>query len=58
MDTANNQNRLLANVEEKVDAPLCASQGIVYVHTQDLTIHPVDANTGAKLMTISLKASK
>ena len=58
MDTANNQNRLLANVEERVDAPLCVSQGIVYVHTQDLTIHPVDANTGAKLMTISLKAGK
>jgi len=58
LDTANNQIKLLVNVEERIDAPLCASQGIVYVHTQDLTIHPVDANTGARLVTISLKASE
>lgn len=58
IDTANNQIKLLANVEERIDAPLCASQGIVYVHTQDLTIHPVDTNTGARLMSISLKASQ
>lgn len=58
LDTATNQIKLLANVEENIDAPLWASDGIVYIHTQDLTLHPVDATTGAKLMTISLKSSE
>ena len=58
LDTGSKELRKLVDVEKEVYGPLSASQGIVYLHTQDLTLHPIDANTGAKLPTISLKSSE
>jgi len=58
LDTASNKINTLADIEKEIYGPLCVSDGVVYIHTQDYTIHPVDANTGAKLATISLKSSE
>ena len=55
LDTAKNQVKLLANVEEKIDAPLCASNGVVYVHTQENeALYALNAQTGAELWRVSL----
>lgn len=58
LDTGSNKSRELADIEKEIYGPLCVSDGVIYIHTQDLTIHPVDANTGAKFATISLKSSE
>ena len=58
LDTGNNEIRQLVDIEKEIYGPLSASEGIVYVHTQDLTLHPIDVNTGVKLQTISLKSSE
>jgi len=62
LDTANNGLKLLTDLELKagvyVYGPLCVNEGIVYIHSQDLTIRPVDVNTGAQLKTISLKSGE
>ena len=58
LDIGSNQLRQLADIEEEVYGPLSASGGIIYIHTQDMTLHPIDASTGAKLPTISLKSSE
>ena len=47
LDTANNQIRQLANIEEKIYAPLSASNGVVYVHTDKDGLYAVDTQTGA-----------
>ncbi|MBA7521386.1 Outer membrane protein assembly factor BamB [subsurface metagenome] len=55
LDTADNQIKLLADLEEKIDAPLCASNGVVYVHAQeDEILHALNAQTGAELWQVSL----
>jgi len=54
LDTANNQVKPLADVEERIDAPLCASNGVVYVHTEAQTLHALNARTGVRLWDISL----
>ncbi len=58
IDADSNKLRPLAELEENIYGPLCASEGVVYIHTQDLTLHPVDVNSGAKLKTILLKVSE
>jgi hypothetical protein len=58
LDTSNNAIAQIAEINRNVYGPLCASNGVVYIHTQDLTIHPVDITTGAKLAVISLKSSE
>ncbi len=47
IDTGNNQKSELTNLEEKIYAPLCASDGVVYIHTQKGILFEVDAQTGA-----------
>ena len=57
LDTANNQLKPLADVKEKVDAPLSASDGVVYVHTQEQgTLYALNAQTGAVLWNLSLSS--
>ncbi len=57
LDTANNQVRPLADVREKVDAPLWASNGVVYVHAQENeTLYALNAQTGAELWNLSLSS--
>lgn len=56
VDTDSNQQRQLANVEGKVYAPLTASQGKVYIHTLNDALYKIDAQSGAKLWSISLRS--
>jgi len=56
LDTGSNELRQIADIEAEVYGPLCQSEGVVYIHTQDLTLHRVNASTGAILMSISLKS--
>ncbi|MFC2017369.1 PQQ-binding-like beta-propeller repeat protein [Chloroflexota bacterium] len=58
LDTASSELKQLADIEEEVYGPLCASEGVVYIHTQELTLHRVNADTGAVLMSISLKSKE
>jgi len=58
LDTGSNELKRLADIEEEVYGPLCVSGGVVYIHTQDLTLHRVNANTGAILGPISLKSKE
>ena len=58
LDTVSNKIRQLVDVEKDVYGPLSVNEGIVYVHTQDMTLHLVDADAGNILETISLKSSE
>jgi outer membrane protein assembly factor BamB len=46
LNTMNNEQKLLANLGEKVQAPLFASDGIVYIHTFEDNLHAIDVETG------------
>jgi len=59
VNTGNNQAKWLATVteKEKVYAPLSASDGIVYIHTQTSghdTLYALNAETGVTLWSLSL----
>ena len=56
IDTGLNKIRQIATIEEEVYGPICASEGVIYVHTQDLTLHRINATTGAELRPITLKS--
>jgi len=56
INTESNTHTLLAEIEGNISAPLSATEKVVYIRTPDLTLHPLDIETGAKLMTISLKS--
>jgi outer membrane protein assembly factor BamB len=56
VDTSANKLGQLAEIGEEVYGPLCVSEGIVYIHTQDLTLHRVNAINGAVLRPISLES--
>ena len=58
LDTGSSELKRLIDIEEAVYGPLCASEGVVYIHTQNLTLHRVNANTGAILTPISLKSKE
>lgn len=57
INTARDEMRQLAVIDEgdaKVYGPLAINDGIVYIHTQDLTLRRINAENGAVLGTISL----
>lgn len=56
IDTSVNKLGQLAEIEEEVYGPLCVNEGIVYIHTQDLTLHRINAINGAVLRPISLES--
>ena len=57
LDTGTNQIKPLANVEEKTYAPLFASEGVVYVHTQEPeTLYALNAQTGVTLWSLPLSS--
>ena len=56
LDTGDNQIKQLANLEGTVYAPLSASDGTVYVHTSEGEFHALNAQSGAKLWSLSLKS--
>ncbi len=47
LNTGNKQISQLIDLEQKVYAPLAASQGIIYIHTADDALYAVDAQSGA-----------
>jgi outer membrane protein assembly factor BamB len=47
LDTDDNQKSQLANLEEKINNPLAASQGIIYIHTAKDALYAVDVQSGA-----------
>ncbi len=52
-----NQKRELKDLETKIDAPLCVSNGVVYVHTQQPdTLYALNAQTGVELWHVSLSS--
>ena len=46
LNTANNEKKLLASLDEKVQAPLFASDSTVYIHTFEDNLHVIDVKTG------------
>ena len=46
LNTVNKEQKLLASLGEKVQAPLFASDGIVYIHTFEDNLHAIDVETG------------
>jgi outer membrane protein assembly factor BamB len=46
LNTVNNEKKLLASLGEKVQAPLFARGGTVYVHTFQDNLYAIDAETG------------
>jgi len=47
LNTADNHQESLASLEEKVQAPLFASDGTVYVHTFEDNLYAIDVETGS-----------
>jgi outer membrane protein assembly factor BamB len=47
IDTDNNEKGLLIDLGEEIYAPLCAGEGVVYIHTQKGSLYEVDTR-GAK----------
>ncbi len=47
LNTVNNEQDLLASLEEKVQAPLFAGTDTVYVHTFEDNLYAIDVQTGA-----------
>jgi len=56
IDTSNNQVSELKNLEEKIYAPLCASDGVVYIHAHDRTLYALNVQTGVILWNIPLSS--
>jgi len=55
IDTGNNQIKPLANLEEKIYASLCASDGVVYIYSEEQNLHALNAESGARLWSLPLK---
>ena len=47
LDTHNNKVAPLANVEEKIHAPLSASEGTVFIHSEKDALYAIELQTGA-----------
>ncbi len=50
----NNELKQLVELEEEIYGPLTAHKGVVYIHTQDLTLHRVNAADGSVFRSLSL----
>jgi outer membrane protein assembly factor BamB len=55
VDTGSNQLRLLTELREMINTPLCASEGVVYVYTGSQNLYALNAESGAKLWSLSIK---
>ena len=49
LDTDTHLKKELNNLEEKIYASLCTSNGTIYVHTADRTLYALNAQTGMEL---------
>ena len=55
LDASNNQVKLLADVGEAIYAPLCASNRVIYIYSQAQNLHALDADSGARLWSLTIK---
>jgi len=55
IDTSSKGTQLLADLEEGVNAPLVASEEVVYIHTQTQTLYALNVQTGVTLWSLPLK---
>ncbi len=56
IDTVSGGQKTLGQIEkQEIHGPLTAYEGIVYIHTQDMMLHRINAINGAVLRTISLQ---
>jgi outer membrane protein assembly factor BamB len=55
VDTSTNQLRLLNELGEMVNTPLCASGGVAYVYTGSQNLYALNAGSGVKLWSLSIK---
>ena len=55
IDAVGQNLKKLTDLGVHISAPLSVSKNIVYVHTSDLVVHPVDVTTGTKLTPVILK---
>ncbi len=55
IDTGSNQFKLLTELGETVHAPLCTSEGVVYVYTVERNLHALNAESGATLWSLTIK---
>ncbi len=56
IDAVSKQLKQLSNIKEDVYGPLAAAEGIVYIHTADLTLRRINASTGAILISVTLES--
>jgi outer membrane protein assembly factor BamB len=55
IDTDSNQIRLLSELGEAVHAPLCTSEGVVYVYTISQNLYALNVESGVKLWSLAIK---
>jgi outer membrane protein assembly factor BamB len=55
VDTGSNQRRLLTELEETINTTLCASDSVVYVYTGSQNLYALNAESGAKLWSLTIK---
>ena len=56
LDTRTNQIKPLANVDEKVYAPLSAADGVVYIYSGEQNLHALNTESGVKLWSLPLSS--
>jgi outer membrane protein assembly factor BamB len=56
LDAGAGQKKPLANLEDKVFAPLAASDGVIYIHSAKDVLHAVDARSGATLWSLEVES--
>jgi len=55
IDTSSNQLRLLTEVGEVINAPLCASDETIYVYTGSQNLYALNVESGAQLWSLAIK---
>lgn len=55
VDTSSSQLRLLTELGEMVNTPLCAGDGTIYVYTDSQNLYALNVESGAKLWSLSIK---
>ncbi len=55
VDTGSNQIRLLSELGETVRAPICTSEGVVYVYTGSQNLYALNVESGVKLWSLAIK---
>ncbi len=54
VDTATNQMKQIANIEEKIYTPLCATDGVIYIYSEAQNLYALNAESGVRLWTLPI----